>query len=135
MSRKSHGKVVFNDSWLSDERFKIWVRNGKDSHKATCIVGNNTLIDIAQMGASALVSHAKGAKHKERVNNYSPMSSLYFTKERQSNNDSPTCSSSGSSCRIDSMLSSLAVLHAEIYWVLKVLSSHFSYRSCLSRCK
>ena len=59
------------------------------------------------------------------------MSSLYFTKEKQSNDDSPTCSSSGSSSRIDSMLSSLAVSHAEIYWVLKVLSSHFSYRSCL----
>ena len=61
------------------------------------------------MGVSALVSHAKGAKHKERINNYSPMSSLYFTKDMQSNDDSPTCSSSGSSSRIDSMLSSLAV--------------------------
>ena len=51
---------------------------------------------------------------------------LSFTKERQSNDDSPTCIHSGSSSRIDSMLSSIAVSHADIYWVLKVLSSHFS---------
>ena len=100
MSRKSHGKVVFNDNWLSDE---IWVRKGNDSHKATNIVCNNTLIDISN-GLSALVSYANGAKHKERVYNYSPMSILYFTKERQSNDDSPTCSSCGSSRRIDSCL-------------------------------
>ena len=71
-------------SWLSDERFKIWVRKGKDSHKATCIVCNTTLIDTSQMGVTCLY-HMQKEQNKERVNDYSPMSSLYFTKERQSN--------------------------------------------------
>ena len=34
MSRKIHGKVVFNESWLGDERFKTWLKQGNDCHKA-----------------------------------------------------------------------------------------------------
>ena len=34
MSRKIHGKVIFNESWLGDERFKTWLKWENDCHKA-----------------------------------------------------------------------------------------------------
>ena len=78
MFRKIHGKLVFNESWLGDERFKTWLKRGNDRHKTVCILGNNGIIDITRMGVSVLVSHAAGAKHKERLRTYNPISSLCF---------------------------------------------------------
>ena len=34
--------------------------------------------------------------------------------------------------RVDTMMNSVAVFHAEIRWVMKVVTSHFSYCSCLN---
>ena len=33
------------------------------------------------MGISALTSRASGAKHKERLKNYHPLSGVFFTRE------------------------------------------------------
>ena len=56
MSRKIHGKVVFNERWLGDERFKTWLKWGNGF-----ILCNNSVIYFTRMGVSALVSHAAGA--------------------------------------------------------------------------
>ena len=79
------------------------------------------------MGASALISHAGGAKHKERLKTYNPLPSLFFTRETNIKQNTPK-----SSEKIDSMLTAVSVSHAEIRWVLKVLTSHLSYRSRLN---
>ena len=70
MTRESrrHGKVAFNDYWLSDEKFKLWLKKGQDRNKAVCSLCSN----------------------------------------------------------------SVAVSHAEIHWVMKVVTFHFSYRSCIN---
>ena len=39
-----HGKSVFNESWLSDEQFKMWLKKGPDEHKALCKICS-TVID------------------------------------------------------------------------------------------
>ena len=88
MSRKIHGKVVFNESWLGDQWFKTCLKQGNDFHEAVCILCNNSVIDITRMGVSALVSHAAGAKHKERLRIYNPISSLCFM-DKNVNKDTP----------------------------------------------
>ena len=128
MSRKIHGKVVFSESWLGDEQFKTWLKRGNDCHKAVCILCNNRVIDITRMQASALVWHAAGAKHKERLRAYSLISSLCFMNKNV-NKDTPKATST---LRVDSLVSSVEVSHAEIYWAMKVLCSHLSYRSCVN---
>ena len=85
---REHGKVTFNDSWLEDERFKTWLNKSKDKHKEICILCNN----VTKMGASALISHAGGAKHKERLKTYNPLSSLFFTRETNINQNTPRSS-------------------------------------------
>ena len=127
MSRKIHGKV-FNESWLSDERFKTWLKRGNDCHKPVCILCNNSVIEITRMDVSALVLHAAGAKHKERLRTYNPISSLCFMN-KNINKDTPKATSTR---RVGALMSSVAASHAEIYWAVKVLWSHLSYRSCLN---
>ena len=128
MSRKIHGKVVFNESWLGDERFKTWLKLENDRHKALFILCNNSVIDITRMVVGALVSHAAGAKHKERLRTYNPISSLCFLN-KSVNKDTPKMTSTP---RVSSLMSSVAVSHAEIYRAMKVLWSHLSYHSCLN---
>ena len=112
MSTKIHGKVVFNESWLGDERFKTWLKRGNDCHKAVCILCNNSVIDITRMDVSALVLYAAGAKHKERLRTYNPISSL-CCMDKNVNKDTLKATSSA---RVNSLMSSVAVSHAEIYW-------------------
>ena len=42
MSR-NHGKVIFNDNWLEDKSFKIWLNKSKDKHKAVCRVSTKCM--------------------------------------------------------------------------------------------
>ena len=56
---RANGKVVFNDCWLCDERFKLWLKKGQDCNKAVCSLCNIEVIDIAAMGVCAITSHAK----------------------------------------------------------------------------
>ena len=80
------------------------------------------------MGVSALVSHAAGVKHKERLRTYNSISSLCFMNQNV-NKDTPKVTSTP---QVDSLMSSIAVSQAEIYWAMKVLWSHLLYRSCLN---
>ena len=79
------------------------------------------------MSVSALVSHAAGAKHKERLRTYNPISSLCFMN-KDVNKDAPKATSTP---RVDSLMSSVAVSQAEICWAVQMLCSHLSYCSCL----
>ena len=128
MSTKIHGKVVFHESWLGDERFKTWLKRGNDRHRAVCILCSNSVIDTITVGVSALVSHAARAKHKERLRTYNPISSL-CSMNKNVNKDTPKATSTP---RLDSLMSSVAVSQAEIYWAMKVHWSHLSFRSCLN---
>ena len=60
---RTYGKIAFNDCWLSDERFKLWLKNGQDCNNAVCSSCNKAVIDIASTGVCALTLHAKGDKH------------------------------------------------------------------------
>ena len=77
---RTHRKVAFNDCWLSDERFKLWLKKGQDCSKAVFSLCNNVVIDIATMGVCALTSRAKGAKHQERFRNFNPSALLFFKR-------------------------------------------------------
>ena len=123
---RTHGKVAFNDCWLSDERFKLLLKKEQDCNKAVCSLCNNAVIDIATIGVCALTSHAKGAKHQERVRNFN-LSALLFFKRNQA-----SASSSNDSGRVDTMMNAVAVSHAEICWVIKVVTSHFPCCSCIN---
>ena len=131
---RTHGKVAFNDCRLSDERFKLWLKEGQDCNKAVCSLCNNAVIDTATMRMCALTPHAKGAKHQERVRNFNPSAWLFFKRNQASVSFASSCpaNQSNASGRVDTMMNAVAVSHAQIRWVMKVRTSHFSYRSCIN---
>ena len=65
----------------------------------------------------ALVSHTASAKHKERLITCNSISSLCFMNENV-NKDTPKATNTP---QVDSLMSSVAVSHAEIYWARKLL--------------
>ena len=117
---------------VEDNRFKSWLKPDKFPSQAICTFCNNALVSVEKMGVSALSSHAQG-KNKEKEKQQSPFSCLFFQpssrklKQKQSNS-----SASSSSSTIDSLIIPLSVSKAEIRWVLKIVSSSFSLRSCLN---
>ena len=123
---RTHGKVSFNESWLTDERFKLWIKKGPDSNKAACSLCNNAVIDIAKMRVSTLSSHTKGTKHQERARNYYPTATLFFQREKTNPPSTSSDTAKAINGKIDTMMNSVAVSHTEIRSDMKVVTSHFS---------
>lgn len=128
----THWKVAFSNSWLTDERLKLWVKKGWDCRKTAFSLCNNAAIDVANMGVSTLSLYAIVAKHQESFRNYNPTAPLFFKKDQESIPCTFSATANNNDGRIDTMMNSAAVFCAEFCWVMKVVTSHFSYHSCLN---
>lgn len=140
-SVKMPGKCSFNRLWLDKEPYKQWLREdpGGNMHKAFCHVCKRD-IDISSMGESALSSHCKGKKHTELMKVLSatvPVSSLFSSnsKSMSDQTSSPSATSSNTvptPCVSVESLSSTKTeaMKAEVLWTLKVVTSHYSFKSC-----
>ena len=68
----------FQDSWLSDSKFSAWIKKHPTSTtQAIFKLCSNKVIDLSRMGASALVSHSGGARHKQKAST-NPLATLFF---------------------------------------------------------
>ena len=74
------GSCTFKERWLSDDRFKSWLKDKhpKDKHKAICKLCNNKDFSIEKEGVSALVSHMNDKNHSSIVKSTNPLQSLLF---------------------------------------------------------
>lgn len=57
-----HSVAHFQECWLTDDRYKAWIKRATIDTKATCKWCNSD-IPIASIGAPALDSHSKSKKH------------------------------------------------------------------------
>ena len=80
MNRKKHSTCVFQDGWLSNEKYQKWIRKSQNK-EAHCFVCNKKF-DISAMGSSALDLHASGKKHQQLMfeRSKSGMIDLMFNK-------------------------------------------------------
>ena len=74
------------------------------------------------MGIAALESHAKGDKHKMKLSSSGVVNIQQLYKATNQSGDKGT---------LKSYVVSSAVMAAEIKWALKIVTSHFLFRSCL----
>ena len=144
------GKCLFNERWFENSSYKLWLERDTDKYKAKCKVCMKTF-DVSNMGESALSSHEKGKKHinlmeKQRSGTTVDIRNLLTNSPSTasqpatgSNNSRSTTSlaSNGGSTSASSSSTGLSefvtrndTLAAEIWWALKVNSSHYSYKSC-----
>ena len=129
---RTHGKVASNDCRLSDGRFKLWLKKGQDCNKAVCSSCNNAVIDIATRGVCALTSLTKEPNTKKESGILILLLLCFFKRNQASVPSASSCSTKQSNARgrVDTMMNAVAVSHAEIRWVMKVVTSHFSYHTC-----
>ena len=151
-SEKSKTTVAkFNPAWCEEEEFKLWLvcPPGTDTSTAYCTLCK-TGFSVASMGKSGLRSHASGAKHKKLVEHGKGKSFTILDYGVKKNIVVPSSVSSESAASADSGGSSAValprnragcvtiqssftksdVLRSEIVWVLKVVKSNHSFRSC-----
>ena len=131
-------QTYFQDVWLTNVRYKSWVAKPKDKQIARCLICKAD-ISLSNMGCFALDEHARGQKHqkKDQSRNQSSLSS-YFSKTSGTNSRPSNSASEQSECTItpscsktlDRMIISESTVKGEILWTLKVIQSHFSFRSC-----
>lgn len=62
------GKCRFQEIWLEDPNWKIWLRKGPTLYSAFCTLCKKT-VDVSHSGANALKSHENGKKHKISADN------------------------------------------------------------------
>ena len=131
MNKRVHSRSIFQDEWLYNKKYQLWIAKASDSKNARCILCQKDL-DVSTMGSGALDSHATGSKHKQKVLDRSRF--RCFFKKASTVSDRETASSSSSKTNTagaDALIINQNTLVAEILWCLKVVMSHFSYRSCL----
>ena len=88
----------FQDKWLADPRFKLWIsRNPASKYYANCVFCKQEL-DISTMGASGLTSHMRAAKHKILLwscgDSAQPPIAVVNSKQRTDTGDQPGPSAS-----------------------------------------
>ncbi|CAL9702284.1 unnamed protein product [Knipowitschia caucasica] len=121
------GKCRFNNAWLFVEKYQSWLQKDSDSSHAKCKLCSKTF-DISNMGESALTSHMKGKKHElaMRANAAAIPISQFIGASVQK---TPTPRAPTTTQGTLDFSSKNEVLKAEILWVLKVMNSHYSYKS------
>ena len=142
------GKCHFSDRWLDETEFKVWLQRFQgDDTRAYCKLCKKDF-GVGNSGRKSLDTHAKGAKHKSLEQGAATSSTLtsLFASSASPGRRSPssqvisllpsTASSTLSQApRICGSVESSArsasdVLAAEVLWVLKAVTSHYSYSSC-----
>ncbi|XP_019127348.1 uncharacterized protein LOC109141461 [Larimichthys crocea] len=124
------GKCSFNSAWLSKESYQQWLARDGDQGRARCKFCMKSF-DVSNMGEAALVSHLKGKKHQVLASATNRLAITDFmttvTTERPSTS-SVVLSAATKQSTISSD-SKNEVLKAEILWALKVMNSHYSFKS------
>lgn len=151
------GGCRFNVLWLDNEKYKLWLKQGPDPRVASCTVCKKDL-QLYTMGEAALSSHVKGKKHQDlmrRLQNPGSLFEDFFPQTSDSSRSTATFTPSSSSvarvCKLESA-GEVSIgdpsllfpgssnehqsncfnpsLKAEICWAIKVVTSHYSYKSC-----
>ena len=140
----------FHEIWLQEPEFAAWLQQTKDDSKGYCKLCRK-LFDISNMGIGAVKSHMKSKQHNQIIKHkQSPCTQSITDFFGRTNTSTHTTNKSGdpvsSSVAIPqqtsdvstvpvsspstSLIISEEVLHVEVLWVIKVITSHYSFSSC-----
>lgn len=128
------GQCRFDSRFLSDTRYSLWLAAvNDDKYKARCTLCNKDFC-VKSGCESSIQSHAKGKIHNENLKTKESMSkslSSFYFKSTSSESFNSSKQTKDVQKGLDHIVEgTLHVLHAEITWAMKVVRSHFSFRSC-----
>ena len=137
----------FQCTWLRIKEFESWLNKGPNHSVAYCKLCQQSF-DVSNMGRSALNSHAKGQKHKEKEHSRKSLPiTLFFRQEtvdkpstskqsadtsKEQSNEAQVISPQqrSSQCTLPFMMLTSNVTEAEILWAIRTCLTHSSLRSC-----
>ena len=128
-------KTYFREEWLTNVKYKLWVAKTKDKTVARCTLCKLD-ISLSNMGSSALDDHARGKKHSEKVKSRETGIELFFQTSKSSTNtdfssEKPATVEKKQKNTLEDLIINENTLNAKIRWILKVVISHLSFRSCI----
>ena len=154
---KPRGRNKFNPAWLAIPEYKDWLRASTSTH-ARCLLCCSEF-SIVNGGRSYIKSHAKynppgkePTKHQKAAEAQKQgkraLSILHFvnskdsqattstaaavsTIESMTTTQSTSTTAASHTGTLESYIIPISVITAEIRWAMKVVVSHFSFRSCL----
>ena len=138
-------KCTFNDDWLQIKEFESWLDKGPNCSVAYCKLCQQSF-DVSNMGRSALSSHAKGKKHKEKEDSRKSLPITFFRQEtvdkpstskhsadtsKEQSNEVQVISPQQKSpqCTLPFMMLTSNFTEAEILWTIRTCLTHSSLRS------
>ena len=80
-------KISFQDIWLTDDQYKLWVQKDADTDSAKCKVCSKSFSGVGQ-GRKALDTHAKGLKHQQHLPNHNSTLKAAFAAGQTENRSS-----------------------------------------------
>ena len=120
---------VFQDGWLSNEKYRKWIRKSQNKKEAHCFVCNKNL-NISGMGSSALDSHTSEKKHQQLMLECSKSGVIDLMFNKPCSSSIKETKDSKKSGELDDLLLKKGVIKAEILLCLKLVADHLSYNSC-----
>ena len=118
-------KISFQEIWLNNEKYSLWLEKDEDTSLARCKVCSKSF-SVVTMGAKALDAHANGSKHKDRL---LKKDSIVSFIQKESVQSEPQKATSSKQCNISNMLQKEVVLKAELIWCFDDVQSKYSFRS------
>ena len=130
---------------VSYSRFSNWIKqNLTSTTHALCKLCNNKYMDVSRMGTSALVSHANGMHHKQKVSAVNPLALFFKANEQTASKNTPSVppvqhqlamkqfqKQTTMHLHLLKPKSTLLMMQVMCLMCLKLIESHSSYRSCL----
>ena len=111
-------KSSFQEIWLNNEKYSLWLQKDEDTSLARCKVCSK-LFSVAAMGIKALDAHANGAKYKDHLPKKDSIVSLI---QKESVQTEPKKATSSKQSNISDMLQKEVVLKAELIWCFRCCS-------------
>lgn len=138
------GKCRFQDVWLTNESWRLWLREGNDCFTAFCSFCKRKF-DVSHSGISAIKSHERGLKHSQIDKNIKlgkqltlhsfsgkPADTTNISNDNYNNTTARLQTASeprSSSTSISKISITDSVTKAEILWSAFCVSTHISNRS------
>ena len=132
-------KTTFNQKWLEEDEFKLWLAPTKDASIARCKLCKKD-IELSNMGRQALLSLCSGKKHKDadvkvkvffqpRKQKEKDQSKFSQLESEKTDTDKEPCSSK-TQASIELVVKNSESSKAEILWTLESISAGYSNNSC-----
>lgn len=154
LTYKMPGNCTFNTAWSEMTNYKDWIQPDTDKNRAWCKVCSKSIM-LKTMGVTALDSHRRGSKHKEKIKII--MSNVSLTNCLSSSSSSAVTSSSTASTSVSRPQSTVKtvpaatattsktaqkprtpsvpssdILKTEILWAFNVVNNGYSFSSVAS---